>query len=226
MLPYLNYKQIRASRKVFVGMSDAISINSAMLTKSGLINICGQNLSIRLSEGNRSYEKDCESLRDTVELLMSDKPWFDKPFRANPFIPRVVSPGEASGHVIGGNIDTFVHLIGTPYLPPVDGAILFLEDTHKSGTELDRHIIHMKLSGILDRISGIVVGEFYASPNEVEPRDPSNEEVLIDHFSTGVPCVYGYSFSHGDVTSPIPIGAQCYMSSDTGVVSFDDFVMQ
>lgn len=226
VLPYLNYKIIRSSRKSFLGMSDLSAINTGLLAKAGLISINGQTPSVRLDKGKSVYESDCESFRKTIELMMSDQKWFDRPFDFNPYIPRTVSSGEAKGHALGGNLDTFVHLIGTPFMPEVDGAILFLEDTHKGGEQISREILHLKLAGVLDRISGIVVGEFEDVPKKTEPKIPSIDEVLIDHFSTGVPCVYGYSFSHGKLTSPIPIGAECYMSADTGIVSFDDFVMQ
>jgi muramoyltetrapeptide carboxypeptidase len=137
-----------------------------------------------------------------------------------------VASGEAEGHVVGGNLDTFVHLIGTPYLPDVDGAILFIEDVHKTGLVLDREMLHLRLAGILDRISGVVIGEFAEVPNTDDVRTPAPEDVVIEYFANGVPCVYGYSFSHGDYTSPIPIGAMCRINADTGIVSFDDFSMR
>ena len=46
-----------------------------------------------------------------------------------------VAPGRASGHIVGGNLDTFSRLLGTPYFPNIQGAILFIEDVHKDAYE-------------------------------------------------------------------------------------------
>lgn len=221
VLPYLDYKAIRASRKAFLGISDLTAINTALLTKAGLISFNGQTPSIRLDKGAKIYEADCESFRLTLELLKSDQPWGNRPFHFNPHFPRTISPGSTQGIVIGGNLDTFVHLIGTQYMSSPDRAILFIEDIHKSGTVISRELLHLRLSGFLQKIAGVVIGEFEDEPKHTEPKTPAIEDVLIEYFSHGPPCSYGYSFSHGPLTSPIPIGAQCRLNADTGEVIFD-----
>lgn len=221
LLPYLDYKAIRASRKAFLGMSDLSAICAGILTKAGLISICGQTPSIRLDKGTKIYESDCESFKLTLELMKSDQPWGERPFHFNPYFPRTVSPGSAEGIAVGGNLDTFVHLIGTPYIPSPDGTVLFVEDVHKGGVTISRELLHLRISSYLDRISGVVIGEFEDEPQSAEPKDPAIEDVIIEYFSNGPPCSYGYSFSHGPLTSPIPIGARCRMDADSGEVSFD-----
>lgn len=221
VLPYLDYKMIRTSRKAFLGISDLTAINTALFTKSGLISFNGQTPSIRLDKGSKVYECDCESLKLTLELLKSDQIWGDRSFHFNPYFPRTVSPGSSRGIAMGGNLDTFVHLLGTQYMPSPEGAILFVEDVHKGGTTISRELLHLRLSGFLERISGIVIGEFEDEPQSTEPKTPAIEDVLIEYFSHGPPCSFGYSFSHGPLTSPIPIGSQCKLNADTGDVIFD-----
>lgn len=221
LLPYLDYKMIRASRKAFVGMSDLSAISAGLLVKAGLISICGQTPSVRLDEGDKVYQSDCESFKLILELMKSDQPWGSRPFNFNPYFPRTVSSGIAEGIAVGGNLDTFVHLVGTSYMPPPDGKILFVEDVHKGGVTISRELLHLRLSGYLKRISGAVIGEFEDEPKHTEPKTPAIEDVVIEYFSNGPPCSYGYSFSHGPLTSPIPIGARCRMDADTGEVSFD-----
>ena len=76
----------------------------------------------------------------------------------------------------------------------------------------------MKLAGVLDRVAGVVIGEF----QDIRDADDHDmEEVVKEYFSDGPPCVFGYSFSHGSTVSPIPVGAQCTMNADTGDISFD-----
>jgi muramoyltetrapeptide carboxypeptidase len=221
VLPLLDYDVIRRSRKVFVGMSDLTAINTGLLARAGLISINGQTPSIRLDKGFKIQQADSDSFKLTLRLLMSDQPWGSRPFEINPYFPRTVSSGKATGFAIGGNLDTYTRLIGTPFMSEVDGGILFVEQVHDGGEEIARQILHMKLAGFLSRVSGIVVGEFVDVPKKQDPKVPAIEDVLIEYFGTGAPCSYGYSFSHGPHTSPIPIGAQCHLDADTGQVYFD-----
>ena len=125
------------------------------------------------------------------------------------------------GHAIGGNFDTFKCLIGTPHMPETRGAILFVEDTHISPDNLSREFLQLKLSGHLEQLAGIVIGEFIDVPKSKGPRDPSIDDVIEEYLrNLGIPCVYGYSFSHGPYTIPIPIGAMTMLDADTGEISF------
>lgn len=221
VLPFLDYRVIKASRKPFLGMSDLTAVQMAILKNSGLISINGQTPSIRLDKGSSIRAADTGSLQLTVQMMMSDQPWGPRPFSISPYFPRTVCGGQASGHVIGCNIETLLHLFGTPYLPDFNGAILFLEDVHKGGEALIRHLLQMRLAGVFRAVNGVVFGEFAEVPDKVEPRVPTIEEVVMEFFSSGIPCAYGYSFSHGPHTSPIPVGATCRLDADTGDVEFD-----
>lgn len=222
VLPLLDYNVIARTRKPLLGMSDITSLNNGILARAGLISINGQSPNIRLDKGRKIYEADCESLRQALEFMMSSRPWGECPFDPSTFVPRTLSSGQACGTIIGGNCDTFCHLLGTPYAPTMAGCILFIEDVHKDGAMLSRQFLHLRLAGVFDAVAGIVIGEFADVPRNAD-RDhvsPAIEDVLIEYFADGPPCVYGYSFSHGPVTIPVPIGAQCAMDADTGVVSF------
>lgn len=223
LLPYLDYDVIRRTQKPFVGKSDITSLSMGILEKSNLVTINGRGASCRRDKGVNVFDADCESVRLTLQLLMSDQAWGQRPFKFNSHFPRTVSPGVASGYAIGGNCETFVHLLGTDYFPTTSPAILFLEDTSTSAVQLSRLLIHMRLAGFLDRVEGIVIGEFANPPhkNGFGSDSATIEEIIMEHFSDGPPCAMGFSFSHGTHTSPIPMGAPCRLDADAGIVSFD-----
>jgi muramoyltetrapeptide carboxypeptidase len=221
VLPYLDYDKIRTSKKPFLGMSDLTAINTAMLAKAGLVSFSCQTPHIRLDKGHKIQQADSDSFRLILELLKSDQIWGSRPFHFNPYFPRTVSPGKTTGIAVGGNLDTFVHLIGTPYMVEPENSILFIEDVHKDGMEISREMLHLRLAGFLNRVSGIVVGEFEDVPKKVDPKVPSIEDTLLEYCKNGTPCTYGYSFSHGPYTSPIPIGANTLVDADSGEVFFD-----
>lgn len=221
VLPYLDYEVIQRSRKPLLGMSDISALNNGILAKARLISINGQSPNIRVDEGQARHDSDTASFRLALEMLMSDKEWGDSVFKINQFLPRTLVPGTASGPVIGGNAETFTNLFGTGFSPDPTGAILFVEDVHKDGEAMARTFLHMELAGVLDAVAGVVIGQFEDVPQKTDPKVPDVDDVLREYFGgLSVPVVYGYSFSHGDWTIPVPIGAECDMDATTGAVSF------
>ena len=57
------------------------------------------------------------------------------------------------GHLIGCNLTLMSALLGTPYLPKFDNAILFLEDVGEAIYRVDRMLTQLKLSGHLQTVS-------------------------------------------------------------------------
>ncbi|MEZ4566943.1 MAG: hypothetical protein R2860_08235 [Desulfobacterales bacterium] len=72
----------------------------------------------------------------------------------------VIKTGNASGKLIGGNLATLCHLIGTPFMPDLSGHILLLEDVGELPYRIDRMLVQMKMAGCFDRLAGIVLGSF------------------------------------------------------------------
>lgn len=218
LLPHLDYDLIRESRKPFLGRSDLSALSSGILMYSGLITISGQLPSIHLDKGENNRQLEVDSLFMTLRLMMSDAPWGSRPFSHSRVVPRTVSPGFARGIVVGGNVDTFTRLLGTPFAYDFKDKIVFIEDVHKGAIVLDREFLHMQLAGVMNEAAGFVIGEFCDSGKN---EDDAIAGVIQRYFSNGVPCTFGYPFSHGPIVSPIPIGAMCEVDADTCEVSFD-----
>jgi len=216
VLPLLDFDAIGDARKVFIGKSDATALTNGIYSRCGLVAVCGRTASIR---GDFS-DSDVKSLEDTLRLCMNNLEWGSRPFDNSNITPRTVSPGRAVGPAIGGNLETLCTLLGTQYFPDPEGAVLFIEDVHKGGTSIARKLLHLKMTGVLSSVAGIVIGEFSDIPKKSDPDDPSIEDVILEYLTGGAPCVYGYSFSHGEYTCPVPIGAMTVMDADTREVSF------
>jgi len=221
LLPHVDYHSIRKSRKAFLGISDNVALNNGILAKAGLINFVGQPPCIRVDEGEHLRRADSESFQHTIRLLMSNEEWGTKPFNFNESFPRTLCPGTGRGLAVGGNMDTFVHLIGTPFMPDTVNCVLFLEDVHKNGTSVGRELLHLRLAGVISQANAIVLGEFSEVPNTNDERTPSIERAIKEYLVPGPPCTYGYPFSHGPYTGPIPIGAMCDVDATEGVVNFE-----
>lgn len=124
--------------------------------------------------------------------------------------PHALSHGSrASGRLIGGNLAMFCALLGTPYLPDVNGALLFIEDISEEPYRVDRMLSQLRLAGVLDRIAGLLVGSFSGSE--------SPDVVLADHLPRlRCPVLAGWPSGHGQPNRPLPLGVMAEMDSSAG----------
>jgi len=127
--------------------------------------------------------------------------------------------GTVEGPLLGGNLSVFTRLLGTPFMPTLDGGILLLEDLSEQPYRLDRLWTHLELAGVFRRIRGIVLGQFIGC----EPRDGryTADEVLRElATATGVPCASGFPIGHADVNEAVPLGVRVRLEADVARLTF------
>lgn len=109
--------------------------------------------------------------------------------------------GEAKGRLVGGNLRVLASLLGTPYAPSLDGAILILEDVGEHAYRIDRLLTTLRLHGVFDRVAAVVLGEFFqCSPSGAQ----TCEEVLRRFFANApFPVLGGLPTGHGKRNIPI-----------------------
>lgn len=120
---------------------------------------------------------------------------------------RVVRPGVARGPLVAANLSLLTRLLGTPYCPDLDGAILVVEDVDEYLYAIDRMFLHLDHAGVLDRIAGLVVGEFSGTRDEEIPFG-DDLEAIVDRFCARLdkPVVTGYPMGHGRLNYAMPEG--------------------
>ncbi len=127
--------------------------------------------------------------------------------------------GSAEGPLLGGNLSVVTRLLGTPYMPPLDGAILLLEDQGERPYRLDRMWTHLRLAGVFERVRGIALGSFTGC--EEPQASYSSAEVLRELAqSVGLPCAAGFPVGHGDLNEPVPLGVRVRLDADSARLSF------
>jgi muramoyltetrapeptide carboxypeptidase len=127
--------------------------------------------------------------------------------------------GTAEGPLLGGNLSVFTRLLGTPFMPNLDGAVLLLEDVGERPYRLDRMWTHLELAGVFRRVSGLALGSF----TQCEERDVTytSEELLRElAAATGLPCVAGFPIGHGDVNEPVPLGVRVRLDGAASRLTF------
>ena len=127
--------------------------------------------------------------------------------------------GIAEGPLLGGNLSVFTRLLGTPFMPQLNGAVLLLEDLGERPYRLDRMWMHLQLAGVFDRIAGLVLGEFL----DCEEKDaPYTSAELLRELAaaTGLPCAAGFPIGHGEVNDPVPLGVRVRLDAGTRTLTF------
>jgi len=100
-----------------------------------------------------------------------------------------------------------ISLIGTAYARSIfrPGRWLAIEDVNEAPHRLDRALAHLKLSGILERCEGLLLGDFHENEHDrVGSVLASLDHVLPKRLP--VPIVVTRDFGHIWPMAPLPIG--------------------
>jgi muramoyltetrapeptide carboxypeptidase len=134
----------------------------------------------------------------------------------------VIIPGLVQGQLVGGNLEVLSRLVGTPFLPDLDGAVLFLEDVGERPYRVDRLLTHLDLAGVFNAVSAVVVGDFTncKEPEGARFPSPTVEEVLDERLGRlPIPVVLGARFGHGDRNRALPYGTMVELDTRHGVLA-------
>jgi muramoyltetrapeptide carboxypeptidase len=124
------------------------------------------------------------------------------------------TPGVAEGPLLVGNLTVATHLLGTPHLPDLEGAVLVLEDIGEAPYRLDRMLTHWRLSGVLQQLSGLAFGRFSdcdAGESDAGVGDDDSaitvEQVLRERSADlGIPVLGELAVGHGPGNGALPMG--------------------
>ena len=127
--------------------------------------------------------------------------------------------GTAEGPLCGGNLSMLTRVLGTPYMPDLEGAVLLLEDVGERPYRLDRMWTHLALAGVFARVRGIALGVFVNC--EEKDADCSAADVLRElAAATGVPCAAGFPIGHGALNDAVPLGARVRLDAQRRTLTF------
>lgn len=121
---------------------------------------------------------------------------------------RLNHPGTTRGILRGGNMAVFHGLRGTPYDIPAEGTVLFIEDVGERPHAIERMMYNLKLGGVLEKLSGLIIGQF----TEFE-EDRSLGKELYDALADLVkeysyPICFNFPVGHVAYNLPLINGAE------------------
>jgi muramoyltetrapeptide carboxypeptidase LdcA involved in peptidoglycan recycling len=130
--------------------------------------------------------------------------------------------GKVRGHLFGGCVEVLEMLKGTPVWPSdefFNNAILFLETSEEapSSDYVVRVLRNYAATGILERISGIIIGRCANLPeNEQDRYDQAFMHVIQKECHLNIPIISQMDFGHTDPMFLLPYGAQAEIDASDG----------
>lgn len=226
VLPLLDYGLIERCPKFLGGFSDLTALISAVHVKTGLVTF---HSPLGRSDWNAFSAGHFKAL--VTQALAPTLPIAGLGGLGGSGLPgdaaaapagriTTLRGGRARGPLLGGNLAVLTSLAGTPYMPRLDGAILFLEDVNELIYRVDRMLSTLQLGGALARLAGVVLGGFTnCMPSEGSFGTLTLDEVFDDYFGAlGVPVLRGLPFGHVKHKITLPLGVPAELDADAGTL--------
>jgi len=121
--------------------------------------------------------------------------------------------GSTKAKIVGGNLSIVTSLQGTKYDLDTDGKILFLEDIDEFLYHTDRMIHQLKLSGKLDKLAGLILGDFTDMKDNESPFGKTVQEIISDAVAEfDYPVCFGFPGGHEKDNRALTFGAEWELS--------------
>lgn len=206
LLDKIDYPLVRRNPKIIAGYSDITALLLALHKMSGLVTFHGPMVKDLATNDSRN-------MASLLDLMGSPDPleWDLQGALC-------LRAGRAAGPLLGGNLSLLCHLAGTPYMPSLKGAILFIEDRGEPLYRIDRMLTHLHLSGLLQDLEGLVTGHFE------DCQDASAIRGLLEDTTSdaGIPVVAGLPLGHGRTNLPLPIGLRGCLDTERMILSLSE----
>lgn len=219
MLPYLDYDRIRQNPKILVGFSDLTALILGLNAKTSLVTFHGPNGLTGWKTIQTEYFRRILFKGEAVTFKnIKDADDSDRLMQVK-YRVRTITEGRAQGKLIGGNLSVFSAIVGSPYLPDLNGAILFLEDTHENIYRIDRMMTHLKIAGVFNRLAGFIFGQCTECLPDADYGSLTLEEVVWDHIKPlGIPAWSGAAIGHIETILTLPIGLNVEIDAREGTI--------
>jgi muramoyltetrapeptide carboxypeptidase len=231
LLPDLPYKRLAKAIEggmQFVGLSDFTALQCALQAKTGAITWAGPALGEDFGSVEPPDEIMAACFDDLVcgqgegtgwRLPVADAQALAARRRVKPGAPSSAQAGalRISGATLwGGNLSVICALIGTPYLPAIEGGILFLEDTNEHPYRIERQLTQLVNTGILGKQKAVLMGSFnrYALVPGYDRGFNLNAVVNWVREQIRPPVLTGLPFGHVPTKVLLPVGQQVDLMVD------------
>ncbi|MFF3563757.1 LD-carboxypeptidase [Streptomyces sp. NPDC002574] len=209
-LDLIDVEAITADPKPILGYSDISLLHLVLYARTGLV---GFHADLATPGLGGHWQGAPAALRAELEKLYSTLLTCTEPIGALPATPswECWRAGRAQGRLIGGVINRIVLAQATRFAVPLgwfDGAVLFWEEMGGQASHVWSYLQVLRHCGILDRISGMVVGVPYAIDGLGSlDASPTLADIVLDVLGDrDIPVLGNVEFGHAGPNLPMPVG--------------------
>lgn len=200
IIDYLDFTPLLEYPKWLVGFSDITAIHAHVLKELNMQTIHAAmpyNLSIDFNA--LAYETLVAALRGSLtEYVIPAHP--------------LNEVGILEGKLVGGNLSIIYSLLGTNTLSAFEDAILFIEDIGEFDYHLDRMMLSLKRAGVLNAISGVLVGSFTGIKEGRYPFGFTPLEIIKDYLlDYDMPIAFGIPAGHQSDNRALYLGRETHV---------------
>ncbi len=206
-------EELRAARKLVIGYSDATILLAFLHRCAGLASLHGPML---------EREDITPEARARLLALMRGEPAGLAALTGRP-----VRAGRVEAPLVGGNLKLLQASIGTPWQVDLRGAILFLEEVSEAPYALDRTLVHLRESGVLEGVRGVAVGQLVRCESERYPGTNASETVreVLSNAIDG-PIVEDLPFGHVADNQALGVGVRACLDGARGELTLLESVVE
>ena len=202
-LTHLDLNLFREHPKWLVGFSDITIFHNA-LSSLGIESILGA----MPSTFGDAPQETFDSLYDAL---------FGRKMHYSIALHPFSKSGKCRGRLVGGNLCLFASTIGTPIQNLFEeDSILFIEDIDEKMHTVDRMLLTMRCAGMLDRLKGIIIGQF----TDTADSDKWGKDVytLIREHTDRLDCpvLFGFPCGHEQPNYSLVLGREALLEVSPG----------
>jgi muramoyltetrapeptide carboxypeptidase len=210
LIDRLDFDALAQARKRWLGHSDFTAFQLAALARANMTTFAGPMAAYDFgAEVPSAFTfEHCWALlgndRHRVECALDGPDW------------------SGEGTLWGGNLAMVAHLCGTPFLPRIDGGILFVEDVGEHPYRVERMLYQLHQAGVLVRQRAVLFGSF--TGYELAANDNGYDAAaMLAHarMRFAVPFFTGLPFGHCPDKLTLPVGGRCALSVRGGAATIE-----
>ena len=208
LVPYIDYRQIKETPKLFLSYSDGTSILNAVYAQTGVTTYYGQTpiLFDNISEYDRKQFVS-HLIEGNVTDYISNSDWY------------TITEGCCEGSLVGGYLLNFVLALGNSFFPyrTDKNYILFIEelDKFRCVEEVSMFLTCIGQSRLMEQVAGLLFGHY---SDDVSPLLFEVLERFGKKYS--IPTAYCDDFGHGSNHAIFPIGRKAVLDTKNKTLLF------
>jgi muramoyltetrapeptide carboxypeptidase len=210
ILDQLDLSRQRRAPIPYIGFSDHTTIHARHL-ELGVVSFHGPH---------PGPDFPAETEQSFRSVLFRAEPAGPLPLRPTDPQPRALVGGRIEAPLMGGNLALLAAMCGGPHAVAARGRILFLEDVGEPAYRVDRMLVQLERSGVLEGVLGLAFGRFSNPPPDDEHSVPDVLAELAERLR--VPAVADLPFGHVEHNCTLPVGARVLLDGDAATLTLTE----